>query len=79
MLPSLQLGAPLALCPQKDRKGAYSHTHSAGFPGTHAESDECYVFVCESRPVKLWGLCTGAAARGREAPLTEVHKDGNQA
>ena len=61
--------------PAKDRKGAYSHTHSAGFPGTHAGSDECYVFVCESRPVKLWGLCIGAAARGREVPLTEVHRD----
>ena len=61
--------------PAKDRKGAYSHTHSAGFPGTHAGSDECTVFTRESRPVKLWGLCTGAAARGREVPLTEVHRD----
>ena len=75
VLPSLQLGAPLALCPQKDRKGAYSHTHSAGFPGTYAGSDECTVFTRESRPVKLWGLCIGAAARGREVPLSEVHQD----
>jgi len=61
--------------PQKDRKGAYSHTHSAGFPGTHAGSDECYVFVWEIRSVKLCGLCTGAAARGREVPMTEVLQD----
>ena len=61
--------------PRKDRKGAYSHTLSAGFLGTHAGSDECYVFVSEIRSVKLWGLCTGAAARGREVPLSEVHQD----
>ena len=75
VLPSPHLGAPLALCPQRIEKGASSPTHSAGFPGTHAGSDECYVFVCESRPVKLWGLCIGAAARGREVPLSEVHQD----
>ena len=73
------LVAPLALCPRKDRKGAYSHTHSAGFPGTHAGSDECYVFVRESRPVKLCGLCTGAAACGsgghrRKCTRTETRR-----
>ena len=47
----------------------------AGFPGTHAGSDECYVFVWEIRSVKLCGLCTGAAARGREVPMTEVLQD----
>jgi hypothetical protein len=73
VLPSPHLGAPLAV-PRKDRKGAYSHTLSAGFLGTHAGSDESYVLVCESRSVKLWGLCTGAAARGREVPLSEVHQ-----
>ena len=62
VLPSWHLGAPLALCPRKDRKGAYSHTHSAGFPGAHAGSDGCTVFTREIRPIKRWGLCTGAAA-----------------
>jgi hypothetical protein len=66
--------APRAV-PAKGSKMAYSRTHSAGFPGTHAGSDECYVFVSEIRSVKLWGLCTGAAARGREVPLSEVHQD----
>ena len=55
----------LAVCPRKDRKGAYSHTHSAGFLGTHAGPDKCIMLTRESRPVKLWGLCTGAAACGR--------------
>ena len=75
VLPSPDPGRASRAVPAKDRKGAYSHTHSAGFSGMHAGSDECYVFVCESRPVKLWGLCIGAAARGREVPLTEVHRD----
>ena len=67
--------ARLSRCAAKGSKMAYSRTHSAGFPGTHAGSDECYVFVSEIRSVKLWGLCTGAAARGRDVPLSEVHQD----
>ena len=67
VLSSPHLRAVASLCLRKDRKGAYSHTHSAGFLGTHAGPDKCIMLTRESRPVKLWGLCTGAAACGRGA------------
>ena len=78
VLPSPHLVAP-SRCARKDRKGAYSHTHSAGFLGTHAGPDKCIMFTRESRPVKLWGLCTGAAACGsgghrRKCTRTETRR-----
>jgi hypothetical protein len=44
------------------------------FPGTHAGSDRCNLSTRDSSPVKLCGLCSGAAARGLEVPLKEVHQ-----